>query len=266
MTTITERDIAAWRTNLMAGGSPPTTLHLRLRQVRSAARHLDPKPLRSATTEDLTAYMVSQEWAPATMVSNRSALRSFFHFLATSGRIRHDPAKDLPSIRVPRRQLPPAPEYVLTGARTPRLQLMIDLAAREGMRRGEIARVWPRRDMVRTGDRWSLIVHGKGSKDRTVPLHPDIAARLLACGPGWAFPSPNGGHLAIEYVGAMISAELGPGWSAHSLRRRFATRAYQGSHDLRAVQELLGHESIATTQLYIAADLRSLYAALDCAA
>jgi site-specific recombinase XerD len=47
-----------------------------------------------------------------------------------------------------------------------------------------------------------------------------------------------------------MSALLGPGWTAHSLRHRFATRAYAGERDLLTVQQLLGHSSVATTQRY----------------
>lgn len=108
----------------------------------------------------------------------------------------------------------------------------------------------------------STLVHGKGDKDRTIPLHEDIAAQILAAGPGWLFPTPRSdGHLTPNYVGVVITQALPRGWSAHSLRRRFATSTYDASH-LRAVQLLLGHTSLATTQVYIGSRAEGLRAAL----
>jgi hypothetical protein len=58
------------------------------------------------------------------------------------------------------------------------------------------------------------------------------------------FPNGAGGHLTPGHVGKLIARVLPGDWTAHTLRHRYATRAYRGSHDLRAVQRLLGHESV----------------------
>jgi integrase/recombinase XerC len=66
------------------------------------------------------------------------------------------------------------------------------------------------------------------------------------------------------WVGEACSAALPDGWTLHCLRHRFATRAYAKTHDLRAVQLLLGHSSPAVTQCYVGvsgADLRSAMSA-----
>ena len=52
------------------------------------------------------------------------------------------------------------------------------------------------------------------------------------------------------------------GWSPHTLRHRFASAVYRGSHDIRATQELLGHSSVATTQRYVAVDEDAVTAAV----
>ena len=83
----------------------------------------------------------------------------------------------------------------------------------------------------------------------------------------WAFPSPTrASHLTANHVGLLISRALPQGWTAHSLRRRFATTVYAGSHDIRAVQQLLGHSSVQTTQVYVGVDRTALWAAVRHAA
>ena len=100
-----------------------------------------------------------------------------------------------------------------------------------------------------------------------MPLLPDVASRLTALPRGWAFPSPRGhGHITTNHVGTLISRALPQGWTAHSLRRRFATSVYRGSHDIRAVQVLLGHSSVQTTQVYVGVEQAELRTALRFAA
>jgi integrase/recombinase XerC len=131
-----------------------------------------------------------------------------------------------------------------------RVELMILLAARQGLRRGEIALVHSR-DVSADLCGWSLRVHGKGARERVIPLHDDIAHRLRALDDGWAFPGQIDGHLSPRWVGHLIRDALLGDWTAHTLRHRFATVAYSGGRDLVAVQELLGHSRPETTRQYI---------------
>lgn len=258
-----ESDIDGYRTHLQAASRSPATVQLRAWQLRRLGESLS-RPLRSARTSDLASYLATHEWRSSTKEALRATLRGFYGFLQASGQITSNPASGLPTIRVNRRALMPAPEATIAGVVVDeRVQLMIDLGARQGLRRAEIA-VIHSRDLVPGPHGYSLIVHGKGSKERAIPLHPDVAARILASGFGWLFPSSrSGGHLTANYVGVLLSRALGPGWSAHSLRRRFATKIYDGNRDLRAVQLLLGHASIATTQVYIGTRPDTLRDALD---
>ena len=109
-------------------------------------------------------------------------------------------------------------------------------------------------------------MHGKGGKDRVIPISDDIARHLLALPDGWAFPSPAGGHLTEQHVGKLIANVLPDGWTAHSLRHRFATTAYAGTRDLLAVQELLGHSRPETTRGYVRLPQDALRAAVAAAA
>lgn len=76
------------------------------------------------------------------------------------------------------------------------------------------------------------------------------AGQLAAAPPGWLFPNGLGGHLTPGHVGRLASAALPDGWTLHTCRHRAGTDWYSVARDIRAVQELLGHASVATTQLY----------------
>lgn len=239
----------AW---LKAADRPDTTIGLRLWQLRRFAEdHPRPWPM---TTDRLAEWLARQDWATETKRSQRAALRSFYGWAYAMGRTPSNPAALLPPIRPVQHRARPAPESVLRAALAAtdggRVELMVLLAARQGLRRGEISRVHSD-DLVEDFAGWSLRVHGKGAKIRIIPLHDDMAARLHALPAGWAFPGASDGHLSPAYVGKLMSRALGPGWTAHTLRHRFGTTAYAGCRDLLAVQELLGHSKPETTRQYV---------------
>ncbi len=165
----------------------------------------------------------------------------------------------------------PAPEVAYRGAlrdADPLERVMLRLAAEAGLRRGEVCRVHAR-DVVADLVGWSLVVHGKGGKDRTVPLSDGVADLVRAAcdaGGGWAFPGSDDGHLSAQWVGKRIGRLLPAGVTMHQLRHRFATRAYAVDQDMFAVQELLGHASPATTRRYVAVDRGALRRAMSGAA
>ena len=115
-----------------------------------------------------------------------------------------------------------------------------------GLRRCEVATV---KGADVTGQ-W-LRVTGKGGHTRMVPLPRHLAARVRST-PGWVFPGAIDGHLSARRVGEIVGALLPDGVTAHALRHRYATRVYQRSGDIRAVQTLLGHAKLDTTMIYVA--------------
>lgn len=243
--------IGDWQDWMRAANTPDTTQGLRVYQLRRfAADH--PRPAH-ANTEQMVRWLAGHGWAAETMRSYRSALRSFYAWALATRRLDHDPARLLPPIRATQHYARPTPELVLADALAwadCRVQLMLLLAARQGMRRGEIARLHTA-DLQPDLTGWSLLVHGKGNKERLIPCHAEIAARIRECPPGWVFPGQDHGHLSPAYVGKLMSRALAGGWTAHTLRHRFATAAYQGSRDLLAVQSLLGHSKPETTRGYV---------------
>ena len=157
----------------------------------------------------------------------------------------------------------PAPDSAWSAALAiadPRVRLMLRLAAEAGLRRAEIARVH-RRDLTVGHTGATLLVHGKGGKLRALPIS-DALAAAIARADGYLFPGDEDGHLSPRYVGKLMAGALPDHWTAHTLRHRFATRAYRGSRNLRAVQTLLGHSSVATTERYTAVDDDEIRAAM----
>lgn len=249
--------ISAWCRSLAAASRSRETIYLRRVQLRRVAESLGRTlgPWEVGTAE-LLDWLGSQRWSRDTLRSHRAALRSFYGWAVAAGHLPESPAAALPAIRPA--QPRPRPAADLTYRRAldvaePWERLALRLGAEAGLRRGEIARVhadWLLDDL---GGR-TLRVLGKGDKVRYVPLSDDLAAAVeRACrdGGGYAFPGQVEGHLSPGYLGKRISALLPPGVSTHSLRHRFATRAYNVEHDVFAVQQLLGHASPETTRRYV---------------
>lgn len=237
---------------LAASKQPPTTQKLRSYHLRRFAVETGLQPSTVAEPH-LLEWLGRDGWSRSTARSYRTTFRSFFRWAHKTGRVTTDPAAELPPISVaPGIPRPAAEEAVHHGITTSdeRTRLMVRLAAEVGLRCREIALV-SRGDVARDADGYHLRVHGKGDKERIVPISDALAHRLLEHPAGYIFPGRADGHLSAAYVSKLVSRALPAGVTAHPLRHRFASVAYVGSGgDIRAVQELLGHASVATTQIY----------------
>lgn len=245
-----------WGAWMRAADRPATTRYLRDYEMRRfAADHGGPP--WEVTLDDMVAWLGGKTWASQTKRAYRAGLRAFYSWAHVTGRITSNPAGLLPTIKTPIRLPRPAPEPVLAAALLaagPRVRLMVLLAGHEGLRRGEIAQV-NTADLERDLFGTSLRVHGKGAKERLVPLSPELTMLLRAAPKGYVFPGQIDGHLSPHYVGKLVSGVLGPGWTTHTLRHRFATVTYAGAGesggDLLEVQKLLGHAKPETTLGYV---------------
>lgn len=260
--TTSHEALTGWRTWLAARDLSPETIRLRVYQlVRFHEAHTQ---LLEVTPDDLARWLGRPEWSTETRRSQLSALRSFYGWAQAAGKITTNPARLLPSIRRTQPNPRPAPAGLVAqaiSAATSRVQLMLRLAVRQGLRRGEIAKVNTETDLIEDLGGWTLIVHGKGRKDRLVPLADDIAAELIARPKGWVFPGGVDGHLGADRVGVLMAQALPGHWTAHSLRHAFATRAWRSCRDLLGLAEVLGHANPETTRRYIevlADDLRPI--------
>jgi integrase/recombinase XerC len=222
--------------------------------------------LTTMTEDDLVAWLSNPNWGPEARKSARSTIRSFYAWAHRRGLIDENPAAYLRPIRVPSGRPRPVPEDMMRTALAncdgDEQTVMVLLASYAGLRVSEIAGL--RTDTITP---YGLRVTGKGSKTRMIPVHPLILAPLSALiarvGGDWVFPSPvRDGHVGYDYAYKRIKAVLPKGFTPHQLRHRFATQAYRGTKDLRAVQELLGHTSPNTTVRYTLIEDEALTAAV----
>lgn len=123
---------------------------------------------------------------------------------------------------------------------------MLRLGAELGLRRAEMASADTRRLELR-----GLRVRGKGDKERVVPVPAELRSLLHRLEPGWLFPSPAGGHLTPAHVGKLMSRALPDGVTPHQLRHSAATAWHDAGLDVRDIQVLLGHATLATTARYV---------------
>lgn len=243
----------AWLASMSAAGRSKQTIYLRSNQIARLAADAA-KPPGKVTLDDLTAWLSRRDWSKGTLRSHRAAVRSFYTWSMATGRTTTNPALLLepPGVTAPDPHPTPELSYRLALANADeRERVMIRLATDMGLRRGEVAQVHAR-DVVEDLLGFSLIVHGKGDKLRTVPMPDDLARTALRRAEGgYLFPGADDGHLSAIWVGKLVSRLLPDGWAMHSLRHRFATRVYAIDRDLLSTQQLLGHASPATTQAYV---------------
>jgi integrase len=249
--TLWRHPIAAWLGHHTASGHSPKTIESRRSQISTAARRLGPDPW-SVTADDIELWASGQHWSRETRRGNYAALRGFYRWAVAAGHLDQSPAERLPPVKASDPAPRPAPDAVYAAAlqgADHRTGLILRFAAEAGLRRGEIAQIHTR-DLSEDLYGPTLAIHGKGDKNRTIPIPPDLARTVLDAN-GHVFPGDDNGHLSPRWVGKLATWAIPGEWTLHTLRHRFATQVYRGSGDILAVQTLLGHSSPATTQRYV---------------
>lgn len=245
------RAISSYCVEMQAAGWSAGTIAVKSKYLRRLQRSVpDALGPFDLTEDDLMAFMACPSWSPETRKSARASLRGFYRWAYETRRMNEDVSGRLPAVKVPPAEPRPAPDAALDAAlerSDSRVRLMLLLAARGGLRRAEIAGL----HTSHVGAE-SLRIKGKGGRTREVPIHPDVAEYLRGLPDGYIFPGNDGGHLSPDRVGRLMSQALGPGWTAHTLRHRFATKGYGAGHDLFSLQRVLGHASSKTTERYTA--------------
>ncbi len=248
-----EPELTAYKASLRAMGRPESTVGVRESQVRRFAREnpsLDPWDV---TLDDILEWFGTKRWSDETRRTHRTAIRSFYKWAKSTGRIAKSPAAKMPVMKAGQARPRPAldSDYALALAKSePRERLALRLAAELGLRCGEVVAV-NTRDVTGSAGAWWLTVHGKGNKVRELPLPDGLAGPLRVAEDGFVFKGNYDGHLSSQYMGKIISRLLPEGVTMHMLRHRFATMAYNVDRDVFTVQRLLGHASPSTTQRYV---------------
>ncbi|MCA9100227.1 MAG: site-specific tyrosine recombinase XerD [Planctomycetales bacterium] len=252
------------------------------RDVDRFLQWLEGRTFASLTVRDMSDYIAwlhARKLAPSSVTRHVVSLRVFFRYLQLESVLEDNVAELLSSPKAWQRipQVVPAHQIddLLTAPRRHdplfrRDRALLELLYATGCRASEVSTLGLRD--VHFDERF-CVCHGKGDKQRVVPLgEPAIEAvrRYLASergdlaakaspAPDWLLLSRRGKQLRREAIWTLVkkyarragvSAEVSP----HSLRHSFATHMLSGGADLRLVQEMLGHASIATTQRYTHVD------------
>lgn len=240
------------------------------------------------TVADLRRYLASRHAGRlgSTVARTVSALRTFFAFLAGQGEIAANPATGLlsPKRRMALPEFLPVDEMLSLLRSLPRATgiekrnaAILELLYGAGIRVGELA-------LLRCGDLTvetaTVRVRGKGRKVRVVPVGSEalraVRDYLETRGPGSdgvgapLFLNARGGALTARSVArildaSMLRAGLARHLSPHGMRHSFATHLLESGADLRAIQEMLGHASLSTTQRYARVNVGHLLKAYEAA-
>lgn len=268
----------------------PNTLDAYMRDVEKLLVYLDgqqcsPLNVKLADLQHFAAGLHDVGITPRSQCRILSGLRSFYRFLLLDGYIDDDPTELLESPQLGHH----LPE-VLTVAEIDAMEQAVDLTKWEGHRNRAIVEV-----LFSCGLRVSELVNlhlsdlylddgyvrimGKGRKERLVPISPQAIGELhywfddrcqMVIKPGeedYVFLNRRGSHLTRTMILIIIKdlalrAGIRKTVSPHTLRHSFATSLLEGGADLRAIQAMLGHESIGTTEIYTHIDTSHLREAI----
>lgn len=258
------------------------------RDIRRFFTWLEGRSIPALSIRDLADYVAwlhARELAPASIARHIVSLKVFFRYLQLEGALAENLAELLGSQklweRVPKVLSTEQIERLLSAPRKTdpwwrRDRAMLELLYATGCRASEMSRL--KLADMHIEERF-CVCRGKGDKERLVPLggraiealrdylveeRPRLAARRRPPAE-WTLLSYRGRRLRRERIWELLKqyarrAGAPPEISPHTLRHSFATHLLAGGADLRQVQEMLGHASIATTQLYTHVDLSRLKA------
>ncbi|MEJ7647963.1 MAG: tyrosine-type recombinase/integrase [Nakamurella sp.] len=260
--------LAEWRIEQIAQNLSERTTKERHRVVCRLGEH-SRKGSEQVGRADIMAFLASIPGKRA-----RSAyfaiIRSWCQYLCSVEFRTDDPTNGIKTPRHPKGEARPISSEslvrLLNGRMYARTRAMITLAAYAGLRVHEIAKI--RGEDVDLLSR-TLFVDGKGGRRATLPLHPaiaDVAATMPRS--GWWFPArydrtgPMLGRSVSTLIGNAMRRNEIPG-TAHQLRHWFGTELVGAGANLRVTQSLLRHESMATTQIYVAVSSGEQRAAIN---
>ena len=264
---LSPRTLTSYRQSISRFASvsaPPILEHVDVRHVRDHVLHLRQLQL-----------------SPVSIAQNLSAIRSFLNFQVRHGRIKHNPANPVKAPKAPRKlpnvlDVDAATRLVSESEHGPmalRNRALLELIYSSGLRLAEVVALDIGNLDLRSGQ---ATVLGKGNKTRLVPIGTHAREALKqwldsrdGCLPqDPVFTGRTNNRIARRTVQDIVKKAgtktlANDGVHPHLLRHCFASHLLESSSDLRAVQELLGHESLETTQIYTHVDFQQLAKVYD---
>ena len=258
----------------------PNTVRSYGSDLGQLSKHLDGK--FDLSSGNLRLYLRKHAPTPVTRARKLSTLRAFVKYLKAVGKLDHDPTEVIEA-PLTRKRLPKAISIAQTtelldqeapGKSPLRDQALLELMYSAGLRVSELVGI----DLEHIDFSNNMLrVMGKGSKERIAMFGSTALSairdylsgeRTVPTKGNPLFTNPNGGRLSTRTVQNVIkrwakNAGLPPDISPHTLRHSFATHLLDRGADLKSVQQLLGHESLATTQIYTGVSVERLKRTVD---
>jgi len=289
--TIIERAVADFLRHLREKNASPHTIKAYtsdLANFSSYAGSRDWKQIDHIVIRGFLSQLYENRLSKPSVARSLAAVRSLYRWLAREGMVEQNPAKLVATPKLPKK-LPRVPTIeemnsVLDGsmpetaAFPERDRLMMELLYGCGIRNSELTGI--NLDDIRLSAE-AILIRGKGKKERYVPFGDSVKNALAAYLPARQtllaetrknssalLINQRGGRLTTRSVGRIIkklaiAKGLSPDVHPHTLRHAFGTHMLEEGADLRAIQELLGHERLATTQRYTQLSMKHVLQVYD---
>jgi integrase/recombinase XerC len=289
--TVVSRAVADFLRQLREHNASPHTIKAYtgdLAEFSAYASERDWKTIDHIVIRGFLSCLYEKGLSKTSVARSLAAVRSLYRWLAQEGVVEQNPAKLVATPKLPKK-LPRVPtieemnsvldgQMPETAAFPERDRLMLELLYGCGIRNSELTGI--NLDDLRLSAE-AILIRGKGKKERYVPFGETAKQALAAYLPGRKtileaahrntpalLVNRRGGRLTTRSVGRIIKAiavskGLSPDVHPHTLRHAFGTHMLEEGADLRAIQELLGHERLATTQRYTQLSMKHVLQVYD---
>jgi integrase/recombinase XerC len=289
--TTVERAVADFLRHLRERNASPHTLKAYTGDLANFARYAGSRPwpdIDHIAIRGFLSRLYQKGLSKTSVARSLAAVRSLYRWLAREGVVEQNPAKLVATPKLPKK-LPRVPtieemnsvldgQMPETAAFPERDRLMLELLYGCGIRNSELTGI--NLDDIRLSAE-AILIRGKGKKERYVPFGESATKALTAYLPARQTAlaksrnhsnalliNRRGGRLTTRSVGRIIkkiavAKGLSPDVHPHTLRHAFGTHMLEEGADLRAIQELLGHERLATTERYTQLSLKHVLEVYD---
>jgi len=288
---IVEKAVANFLRSLREGNASAHTIRAYTRDLESFAAYIGSRNWKSidhVTIRGFLSHLYEKGLQKTSVARALAAVRSLYRWLAQEGMVQQNPAKLVSTPKLAKK-LPRVPtieemnamidgEMPEVSAFPERDRLMFELLYGCGIRNSELVSI--NLDDIRLSAE-AILIRGKGKKERYVPFGDSVKAGLAGYLPtrqrllsgkkkniAALLINQRGGRLTTRSVGRIVkkiavAKGLSPDVHPHTLRHAFGTHLLEEGADLRAIQEMLGHERLSTTQRYTQLSMKHVLAVYD---